>query len=103
MSRPSRSGNPLPRAYPSEAVPSSLLLHIALSHYERGDLEKAMEALTEARQGAPHSADIQYYMGQCEFGWRDYIRIVLPVIHHVAILVDDNIRNLPQVQTPARR
>ncbi len=61
------------RAYPSEAVPSSLLLHIALSHYERGDLEKAMEALTEARQGAPHSADIQYYMGQCEFGWRDYI------------------------------
>jgi tetratricopeptide (TPR) repeat protein len=61
------------RAYYSEAVPSSLLLHIALSHYERGDLEKAMEALTDAREGGPHSADIRYYMGQCEFGWRDYI------------------------------
>ena len=61
------------RAYPSEAVPSSLLLHIALSHYERGDLEEAMEALTQAREGAPHSADIRYYMGRCEFGWRDYI------------------------------
>jgi tetratricopeptide (TPR) repeat protein len=61
------------RAYPLEAVPSSLLLHIALSHYERGDLEKAMETLTESREGAPHSADIRYYMGQCEFGWRDYI------------------------------
>jgi len=61
------------RAYPSEVVPSSLLLKIALSHYEGGDLEKAMEALTEAREGSPHSADIRYYMGQCEFGWRDYI------------------------------
>ena len=49
------------------------MLNIALSHYEGGDLEKAMEVLTEAREGAPHSADIRYYMGQCEFGWRDYI------------------------------
>ncbi len=61
------------RAHPSETVPSSLLLNIALSHYEMGDPEKAMDALTEAREGAPHSADIRYYMGQCEFGWRDYI------------------------------
>jgi tetratricopeptide (TPR) repeat protein len=60
-------------AYPSGAIPSTLLLRIALSQYERGDLEKAMEALTKAREGAPHSADIRYYMGQCEFGWRDYI------------------------------
>jgi tetratricopeptide (TPR) repeat protein len=61
------------RAYPAEAVPPSLLLNTALSHYEGGDLEKAMEVLTEARKGDPHSADIRYYMGQCEFGWRDYI------------------------------
>ncbi len=61
------------RAYPAEAVPPSLLLNIALSHYEGGDLEKAMEVLTEAGEGAPDSADIRYYMGQCEFGWRDYI------------------------------
>ena len=60
-------------AHPSGTVPPSVLLHIALSHYERGELEKAMEALTEAREGAPNSADIRYYMGQCEFGWRDYI------------------------------
>jgi tetratricopeptide (TPR) repeat protein len=61
------------QAHPQGAIPPSLLLHIALSHYERGEMEKAMEALTEAREGEPHSADIRYYMGQCEFGWRDYI------------------------------
>jgi len=37
------------RAYLSGVVPPSLLLYIALSHYEMGNLEKAMEALTEAR------------------------------------------------------
>ncbi len=61
------------RAYPSEAVPPSLLLHMALCHYEKGNLEKAMEELTQARKGDPHSADIRYYMGQCEFAWKDYI------------------------------
>lgn len=61
------------RAHPPGAVPRPLLLNIALSHYESGNLEKAMEALTEARDLAPHAADIRYYMGKCEFGWRDYI------------------------------
>ncbi len=60
-------------AYASRAVPSSLFLQVALAQYEKGDLEEAMKELTEARKADPHSADIRYYMGQCEFGWRDYI------------------------------
>ena len=61
------------KAYDPDAVPSHLLLQIALCHHAAGDLEKAMKALTEAQRGAPLSADIRYYMGLCEFGWRDYI------------------------------
>jgi tetratricopeptide (TPR) repeat protein len=61
------------QAYPPESVPPSLLLHIALCHYEEGDLDEAMDLLREAQQGDPRSADIRYYMGKCEFGWKDYI------------------------------
>jgi len=61
------------KAYDPDAVPPQLLLQIALCHYTAGDLEKAMKALTVAQKGAPLSADIGYYMGLCEFGWRDYI------------------------------
>jgi len=61
------------KAYDPDAVPSHLLLQIALCHHEAGNLEKAMKVLTDAQKGAPLSADIRYYMGLCEFGWRDYI------------------------------
>jgi tetratricopeptide (TPR) repeat protein len=61
------------KAHDPDAVPSQLLLQIALCHYTAGDLERAMKALTDAKEGAPLSADIRYYMGLCEFGWRDYI------------------------------
>ncbi len=60
-------------AYPPEEIPSSLLLHTALCHYQTGNLEEAMKELTEARKRAPQSPDVRYYMGRCEFGWRDYI------------------------------
>ncbi len=60
-------------AYPAEAVPSSLHLQVALAWYEKGDLEAMMKELAKARKIDPLSADIRYYMGQCEFGWRDYI------------------------------
>jgi tetratricopeptide (TPR) repeat protein len=61
------------KAYDPDVIPPQLLLQIALCHHTTGDLEKAMEALTEAQRKAPLSADIRYYMGLCEFGWRDYI------------------------------
>jgi tetratricopeptide (TPR) repeat protein len=61
------------KAYDPDAVPSRLLLQIALCHHTAGNLEKAMKALTAAQRWEPLSADIRYYMGLCEFGWRDYI------------------------------
>jgi tetratricopeptide (TPR) repeat protein len=61
------------RVHDPDLVPPALRLHMALCHYGKGDLEKAMEALEEARQAAPLSADIRYYLGLCEFGWKDYI------------------------------
>jgi len=57
----------------SDRQPQNLRLHIALCHYGKGDLEKAMETLREAEKAAPRSPDIRYYMGLCEFGWKDYI------------------------------
>lgn len=45
----------------------------ALCHYEGGELEPAMAELSLARQAAPESAEIRYYLGLCEFSWRDYI------------------------------
>lgn len=60
-------------AYPHDARPASLLTHMALCAYETGDLEKAMGGLQEARKATPLSPDIRYYMGKCEFGWKDYI------------------------------
>ena len=61
------------RAYPPETVPSSLFLQIGLCYYEKRDLEAAMEQFAAARKADPQSPDIRYYMGRCEFGWRDYI------------------------------
>jgi tetratricopeptide (TPR) repeat protein len=60
-------------AYPPKAVPSSLLMNLALCHYETGEPEKAMEILETARKASPLSADVRYYMGRCEFDWKDYI------------------------------
>ncbi len=61
------------RACGEARLPENLGLHIALCHYGKGDLEAAMEALRDAERAAPGSADIRYYMGLCEFGWKDYI------------------------------
>ncbi len=61
------------RAYPPEDVPASLLLQTGLCYYEGGDPEAAMEAFVAAGKADPHSADVRYYMGRCEFAWRDYI------------------------------
>ncbi len=54
-------------------VPVRIRVKMALCYYEKADLEKAMEELKEAQKYAPDSAEIRYYIGLCEFGWKDYI------------------------------
>jgi len=56
-----------------EEVPLHQRLQKALCLYESGDLEAAMSDLTEACRLHPDSPEVRFYMGRCEFGWRDYI------------------------------
>ncbi len=54
-------------------IPVRIRVKKALCYYEKADLDQAMAELAAAREYAPESAEIRYYMGLCEFGWRDYI------------------------------
>ena len=58
---------------PAREVPTHLRVQRALLLYENGELEKAMTELKAARRADPDSPAIRFYMGLCEFGWRDYI------------------------------
>lgn len=54
-------------------VSSEVLLKTALCHYEKGELEPAMDCLRSALARDPESAEIRYQMGLCEYAWKDYI------------------------------
>jgi len=58
---------------PSRDVPLHQQLQKALCRYESGDLEGAMTELVELRRLHPDSPEVGFYMGRCEFAWRDYI------------------------------
>jgi len=61
------------RGLPPENIPLHQRLQKALCSYEAGKLEPAMEELSEAGRLYPESPEVRFYMGLCEFGWRDYI------------------------------
>ncbi len=61
------------RGYPEDATPTHLRVQKALLLYEKGDLEGAMPELEKSLKAEPDSPAIRYYMGLCEFGWKDYI------------------------------
>ena len=54
-------------------VPLHQPLQKALCRYESGDLEGAMADLAELCRLHPDSPEVRFYMGRCEFAWRDYI------------------------------
>jgi tetratricopeptide (TPR) repeat protein len=83
-------------AYPPEAVPSSLLLNLALCHYEAGERNKTMELLQTAGKADPSSPDIRYYMGRCEFDWKDYIEAADRFREAVELALPHPLRGLAQ-------
>jgi|GEM_PF-1104960 len=58
---------------PDHETSNEVLIKRALCHYEKQELESAMECLKTALSRDPDSAEIRYQMGLCEYGWRDYI------------------------------
>lgn len=52
---------------------NEVLLRMAVCHYERQELDSAMECLRSALARNPDSAEIRYQMGLCEYAWKDYI------------------------------
>jgi len=61
------------RGRPPGDIPLHQRLQKALCRYDSGDLEGAMTDLAEACRLHPDSPEVRFYMGRCEFGWRDYI------------------------------
>lgn len=52
---------------------NEVLLKMAVIHYEKQELDSAMECLRSALTRNPDSAEIRYQMGLCEYAWKDYI------------------------------
>lgn len=78
--------------------PLDLLLRRAVCFHAKGDLERAMEELRKAREKDPGSPEIVYYIGLCEFGWKDYIEAADRFLEALQLGLRDPLRQEAEVQ-----
>jgi tetratricopeptide (TPR) repeat protein len=57
----------------SDEIRAESLLYQGILHLQRGEVESAYSALTEARRLLKDSSEVLYHLGRCEFAWCDYI------------------------------
>jgi tetratricopeptide (TPR) repeat protein len=57
----------------SQDLRGESLLYLGILHHQKGDIDAAYAALTEARNLMPDSSAVRYHLARCQFAWQDYI------------------------------